>query len=86
MISKEMNALRMKLVRAEMAVITEQLVLLAAEKGEYRSQLEDFATPDRIQQVVKRSRRKLTKATYNYNTIKQQIQDLESLESADNSS
>ena len=84
--SKDMNSLCMKLARSEMAVITEQLVLLAAESEKYRSKLEGFATPDRIQQVVTRSRRKLTKANFNYTNIKRQMRELNALESADNDS
>ena len=83
--SKEMNSLKMKLARSEMAVITEQLVLLAAESGEYQSRLEYFATTQRIQQVIARSKRKLSKATFNHQNIKQQIRDIERLESANNS-
>lgn len=83
--SKEMNSLKMKLSRAERAVITEQLVVLAAESGVYQEQLEDFATPQRIQQVIARSKRKLSKATFNHQKIKQKIRDIQNLESSDNS-
>ena len=84
MASKQMNSLQMKLARAEMAVVTEQLVQIAADKKELRVQLEDFTTPECVEKVVRRSQKKLSKATFNYSNIKQQIQELESLESADN--